>query len=353
MKRTIVAALLLTACAITLAALFPGPQMGQAMQSPAVSPDGEPSPTPETAAPETEDAPLPLTGGDNATLLKVWSEGALEEVTAADYLPGVVAGEMPANFQDEALRAQAVAARTYILYQREHGCASHPEADVCDDPACCKAWLSEAALRERWGEDYDANMAKISAAVTNTDGLYLTYGGEPIQAVFHSSSAGRTESSANIWSELPYLVSVDSPESGEDVPDYVTEVEVSADALREAVTTVHPAADFSGEPADWLGGVYYNDTGRVAYASLGGAAVSGTELREMFSLRSASFTLEYTGESFLFTVTGYGHGVGMSQYGANTLAEQGADFQVILEHYYPGTKLSSLADITGTDTQSK
>lgn len=333
MKRTIVTAVLLTACAVTLGALLPEKNVSAAPL---------PSAAPESAAPDMPTpsaSPVPLAGGDGELLFLVWSDGETESVTAAEYLPGVLAGEMPANFHPQALAAQAVAARTYILYKQLHGCATHPEADVCDNAACCKAWLSDTALRERWGEEYQTNMDKMRAAVEATDGLYLTYEGQPIQAVFHSSSAGRTEDSGNIWSALPYLVSVDSPEDSSAVPNFVTESEVSTEALREAVLSLHPAADFSDEPEEWLGGVYYNDTGRVAYASLGGAAVSGGELRSLFSLRSACFTLSYTGSAFLFRVTGYGHGVGMSQYGANTMAEAGADFREILFHYYPGTEL--------------
>ena len=185
----------------------------------------------------------------------------------------------------------------------------------------------------------------MHTAVSETDGVYLSYAGEPIQAVFHSSSAGKTESSANLWKALPYLVSVESPETQADVPNFVTEVEISAETLREAVSKLQPAADFSGEAASWLGGVYYNDTGRVTYASIGGAAVSGAELREMFSLRSTCFTLASTETGFRFCVTGYGHGVGMSQYGAQVMAEQGSTYREILQHYYPGAQLSSLSGI--------
>lgn len=336
MKRTILTATLLTWCVILLAVLLP------LTREEVEAPPPHESPTPSAVPPvRTPELPAPLQGADATVRLTVWTSDALQETTLSDYLPGVLAGEMPAGFGDEALKAQAVAARTYILYKRLHGCHTHPEAVVCDAAECCKAWLSQEALQQRWAEDYTQNMEKMCAAVSETDGLYLSYAGEPIQAVFHSSSAGKTESSANLWKALPYLVSVESPETQEDVPNFVTEVEVSAEALKAAVSSVHPAADFSGEADTWLGGVYYNETGRVTYASLGGAVLSGAELREMFSLRSTCFTLKATEAGFVFCVTGYGHGVGMSQYGAKVMAENGAGFQEILLHYYPGTQLSA------------
>lgn len=334
-KRTILTAILLSYGVVILALFLP---VGQEQAAAA-----QPEDTPLISA---QDKTLPIvptsSAGDSEMRLTVWTDDGPQETSGAAYLPGVLAGEMPANFCDEALKAQAVAARTYILYKQEHGCAAHPEADVCNVASCCKAWLSEAEMQERWGEDYLRNLDKICRAVYETDGQYLSYAGEPIQAVFHSSSAGKTESSANLWQALPYLVSVDSPETQEDVPNYETEVEVSASALRDAVLQVHPAADFSGAPEAWLGGVYYNETGRVTYASLGGAVLSGAELRDMFDLRSTCFSLTYTETGFLFRVTGYGHGVGMSQYGANVLARKGASYQEILTHYYPGTELTAL-----------
>lgn len=263
------------------------------------------------------------------------------EVSMADYLPGVVAGEMPASFEPDSLMAQAVAARTYILYRMGHACENHPDCDVCGDSACCKAYLDEHALREKWGDNYDINMKKITDACTNTDGQYLCFDGEPIQATFHSSSAGVTEDSANIWKAAPYLVSVDSPEDADDVPNYITTVEVSPGDFASTVCDIFPSADLSGDPSDWLGDMIRNGSGRVDAVTLGNTAVSGTALRDLFELRSTAFTLEYTGFSFLFTVTGYGHGVGMSQYGANVMASRGVAWQEILEHYYPGTYISS------------
>lgn len=293
------------------------------------------------SAPE-EDPPASgdVAGMDSELSFSVLTDGSIETVTMSDWLPGVVAGEMPASFEPEALKAQAVAARTYIMYAMGREKPAHPEADVCDDPGCCKAHSTDEALRENWGGDYDANMQKILSAVRSTDGEYMSYGGEVIQAVFHSSSAGRTEDSAAIWQAEPYLVSVESPETADDVPNYVSSVTVSPEDFRETVLAAHPEAEFGEDPAFWLGAAVHDASGRVESVDIGGAQVPGTELRTLFELRSTAFALDYTAEGFLFTVTGYGHGVGMSQYGANVMAQDGADYEEILTHYYPGAELT-------------
>lgn len=288
-----------------------------------------------TAAPEGE-ALL-----DEDLVFTALTDGETRSVTMADWLPGVLAAEMPASFEPEALKAQAVAARTYILSRRALGSDSHPEADVCDDPACCTAHLTEDELREKWGENYDAYMSKILAAVQETDGQYLSYGGAAIQAVFHSSSPGQTEDSAALWGALPYLVSVSSPETAEDVPNYVTEVEVSVSDFASTLRAAGQDADLSGTPDTWVGDRTLDAGGRVETVVIGGLPISGADMRSLFGLRSAAFTLDYVDGAFLFTVTGYGHGVGMSQYGANVMANAGSGYADILAHYYPGTTLTA------------
>ena len=257
---------------------------------------------------------------------------ALEE-----YLLGVLAAEMPASFEPEALKAQAVAARSYTLYCAQSG--KHKGAQVCTDHRCCQAWKSEAQLREDWGINYEKNMEKITRAVEETAGEYLAYQGEAVFSAFHSSSAGRTEDCGAIWSGLPYLVSVESPEGEDSVPGYVSRVELSALDFRDTLLHACPEADFSGEESDWIGDVFLEDSGRVDSVMLGGCLFSGVKLRELFSLRSTAFSLECAEGVFVFTVTGYGHGVGMSQYGAKVMATQGSDYTAILAHYYPGTTL--------------
>ena len=264
-------------------------------------------------------------------------DGTVTSMDMQDYLTGVVSAEMPPGFHAEALKAQAVAARTYALY-----CASfskHGEAQVCTDYRCCQAWQSDEQLRTKWGEDYDADHEKIRSAVDLTYGEYLSAGGQPVFAAFHSSSASVTENSADVWSAVPYLVSVPSPETADDVPNYISTLRCSPIDFRDTVLSAHPEADFSGPEDQWIGELRRDGSGRVASVVLGGVEVGGIELRSLFSLRSTAFELTYDSSAFTFTVTGFGHGVGMSQYGADKMARQGADYVQILTHYYPGTIL--------------
>lgn len=296
-----------------------------------VIPSPSPSPTPTP--------PVYKTTADAEQKITVLMGDEIIETTMAEYLPTALAAEMPASFHEEALKAQAVAARTYITYCTEHENPKHPGADVCGNAGCCLACLAEDELRAVWGGAYESNLEIISAAATGTDGQILVYDGEPILASFHSSSAGRTENGAELWGAVPYLVCVESPESERDVPDYVTTVEVSTGNLKETVLLLKPNAQFPEDPAAWLGERELDDSGRVRSMVIGGESLTGQELRTLFSLRSTAFTLEYAEGRFLFTVTGYGHGLGMSQYGANVMAKNGFSYKEILYHYYPNTKL--------------
>ena len=278
--------------------------------------------------------PMETPQGDAETVFSVLADGELRETTMADYLIGVVAAEMPASFEPEALKAQAVAARTYILDRAAHPVEAHRDAAVCADPGCCCAYISDKEMRENWGADYRKNLRRIRAAVRETDGQRLTYEGEPIRAVFHSSSGGQTEASAALWGAVPYLVSVSSPETAETVPGFETTVTVSAAEAAQALEITLPE-----DPAQWLGETVRDDAGRVETITIGGKTISGAEARSLFSLRSTNFTAEAADGNLVFHVIGSGHGVGMSQYGANVMAQQGAGYREILAHYYPGTVL--------------
>ncbi len=273
---------------------------------------------------------------DGGVQLTVKNGDAVEIMALDVYLQGVVRGEMPASFELEALKAQAAAERTYIYYQLAAGRKeAHPDADVCTDPSCCNAWLSEEAAREKWGGDFDGWESRIEEAVAATDGQVALYDGQPILAVFHSSSAGKTAGAGDVWSgDMPYLRSVDSPEGEETVPNYYSAAEFTAAEAKALLAQAHPELTFSGGPDKWFGAVEKDESGRVGTVEVCGAPLRGVEVRRIFSLRSACFTIDAAADRVTFRVTGYGHGVGMSQYGANELARQGRTWQEILLWYY-------------------
>lgn len=305
--------------------------------------EAETSPTPpeELAGTEGEAEPEMAvnTAIDDELMLRVLCEGEVREMSMAEYLPMALAGEMPASFEPEALKAQAVALRSYALYHRLHGKSSHPEADICLSSACCAAGKSLEEMEESWGAAAAEYRAKLLSAVESSDGQYLSYGDEAALAMFHSCSLGATEHSAELLKPLPYLVSVKSPETEADIATIRSSVEVSAQDFRESIGRIFPTLSLEGEPGSWLGAVTPSAGGRVGSINIGGQEISGLTMRQIFSLRSTDFQLKWTGECFLFSVSGYGHGLGMSQYGANTMAKAGESYESILAHYYPDTEL--------------
>ena len=298
----------------------------------------EPEQTVQTEAAETAPAEPVLTGRKAPEKIKLLDSGTVKELSTDEYIKGVVAAEMPADFPEEALKAQAVAARSYAMYCAET--KKHGDAQVCSDFACCQAWISEDTMRKNWGENFDANFRKISSAVEDTSGQYLSYEGRPVFAAFHSSSAGATEDCGEVWNPRPYLVSVESPENELNVPGFLSTLECAPIDFRDCILSVAPDADFSGEESGWIGDTVRDDSGRVRSIVLGGAEIKGPELRKLFSLRSTSFSLEYRDGCFVFSVRGFGHGVGMSQYGAKLMAENGSSYREILSHYYSGAALT-------------
>ena len=281
-------------------------------------------------------------GIDAGQNLRVLLNGTLTEMSMADYLRGVVRAEMPASFALEALKAQAVAARTYVRYHMENGgTANHPEADVCGNSACCQAYLSAEEAAANWGTQAAEYEAKIDRAVAETDGECVLYENRPILAAFHSSSAGTTQDSANVWSSsLPYLQSVVSPENEDTVPNYRSTASFSAADLQATLQAALPEAALTGDPSTWFTNIRQESNGTVTALTVGGVEVKGSELRTILGLRSACFTISFAGDTVTFSVTGYGHGVGMSQYGANVLAADGMDYRDILAWYYTGTTVA-------------
>ncbi len=333
MRRTVIAAVTLVLLLFLLPVLR--------LKAPALA-EKELSVLPATPTPAAADgAEAEQTSRDSQTSVRVLLEdGQVEEMSMADYLWSVTAAEMPASFESEALKAQAVTARTYTVWKMLHGEENHPDADVCTDANCCQAYLSPEDAAQTWGDTAQAYTEKLWTAVNETDGEIITYQGQPIQAVFFSSSTARTEDAVEVWgSAVPYLVGVDSPE-GEEVPNYHTQVTLSAQEFQEIFLDAYPQADLSGTPDAWFGEVVLTASGRVSSIEVGGVSVTGTALRALFSLRSAAFTVDADSDGVTFQVTGYGHGVGLSQYGADALARQGMDYQEIIKWYYTGVELT-------------
>jgi stage II sporulation protein D len=270
------------------------------------------------------------------------SEDKVEKMDMSQYLKETVAAEMPAEFETEALKAQAVAARTYLVNRinagNEQAKKDHKGADICTDSSHCKAWISENARRESWGaEKADEYWNKISNAVESTAGVLITYNNSPISAVFHSTSSGFTENAKDVWGgDVPYLVSVES--KGEDQsPRYHSERTLTADEFKST-------AESNLEGLNWdnglIGDITRSDAGGIKTIVIGGVPVKGTKFRTMFELRSTNVNISEADGNILMQVTGYGHGVGMSQYGANYLASQGMNYIDILKTYYSGVEVS-------------
>ena len=261
---------------------------------------------------------------------------AIEQMDLESYLVRVVLGEMPASFELEALKAQAVVARTYTLRRLETG-TKHRNADVCTDPGCCQAYCDPA-----YYQGSVESLGKVRDAVEQTRGLVLTYSGALIEATYFSSSGGRTEDAVAVWgNDLPYLQATDSPENGYE-DQYLRSVTFSAADFRVALDRELPGGCHS-----WFGPVTYTNGGGVATMTIGGEEYSGTELRQLLGLRSTAFTVSATSNTVTITTRGYGHRVGMSQYGAEAMAVEGAAFDAILAHYYQGTALEEYIDNPG------
>jgi len=292
--------------------------------------------------PQVQDIPENADKTGQETRLCVLQDGQVTELALEEYLVGVVRAEMPASFESEALKAQAVAARTYTLYKMTTGGNHAPTADICTDSACCQAYLDAAAAAEKWGKDAAIYEKKVWQAVADTAGQAILYGGQPILAVFHAASAGLTREAGEVWSsDLPYLQAVPSVEAGAEIPAYYSRAEFSTAVFREKVLAAYGGADLSGSPQRWLADAETDAAGNVKTVKVGGVTVRGSELRTLLGLRSACFTWEVQGDSLVFFVTGYGHGVGLSQHGANQMAKDGANWQEILLHYYTDVSIGA------------
>ncbi len=257
--------------------------------------------------------------------------GEYTEMDMDAYLVGVVLAEMPTSFEEEALKAQAVAARTYTQKACTTG-GKHGDGSICTKSVCCQAYISQETYLEQGGTQ--EGMEKVRRAVAATSEQVLIYEGELIEATYFSCSGGSTEDAAAVWgTEFPYLQAVKSP--GEEAAAHYTDtVSFTPEQFQQAL-----GVRLTGYPASWFGVATYTEGGGVASMIIGGKAYSGTELRRMLGLRSTNFHVS-TGANIIITTYGYGHRVGMSQYGADAMAVAGSTYGEILAHYYPGTVLT-------------
>ncbi len=266
------------------------------------------------------------------------------------YLQGVVAAEMPASFPMEALKAQAVAARTFLLRREaesksKNGKEGHNGAVICDDSSCCMAYLDlSTEASSMFGANEEEYKSKIEEAVKSTNGQYLTYDGIPILAAFHAVSGGKTENAGDVWqNDVPYLVSVESA-GEENSAQYQNDVTYTAEEVKEKFLSSYPKAKFSDDAGEWFQSAVRGDGGVIKSVSVGGIKVKGGTLRSIFNLPSADFTIsvgknDVGEETLTFHTVGYGHGVGMSQYGALAMAQNGNTYEEILHHYYKNVTL--------------
>ena len=264
-------------------------------------------------------------------------DGQVFEIGLEDFLIGVLAGEMPADFGLEALKAQAVAARSYVcaLLPEFGGKGKHGEAAVCTSSACCQAYIYPEDLAVKWGEHNAENLAKIKTAVSETAGEVLTFEGRPVSAPFFSTCGGHTENSEEVWqSAVPYLRSVDCCWD-KAAPRYESEASFSLEAVAQKLNA-------STEAVAAMSVAEVSEGGRVKELAVGDKTVPGTELRSLLGLNSAAFSWAIMENDIVFKVRGFGHGVGMCQHGAAGMAALGADYKSILKHYYTGIEVEKL-----------
>lgn len=269
--------------------------------------------------------------------------GEVEEVKLEEYLCNVVSAEMPADYEIEALKAQAIVARTYTMYKIEN--KKHDNADICDDSACCQAWISKEDRLARWEESKrESNWEKIEKCVKETKGKIVTYQNKPINAFFHANSGGITELPVNVWGggdDLPYLQVVET--SGEEgYTQYASEVELSYNELLEKLKAKYQDIQIDFNNKEDIKIIEYTDSKRVKTVKFGNHNLSGVETRTLLGLRSTNFQITYENEKIKFSVIGYGHGVGMSQTGANTMAKEGKSCDDIIYHFYKDVEIKNV-----------
>lgn len=269
--------------------------------------------------------------------------GEVEEVAIDDYIYNVVSAEMPVSFDIEALKAQAIVARTYTIYKALN--PKHDNADICDDSTCCQAWISKEDRLAKWEEsERETNWVKIEQCVDETKGKIITYNNEPINAFFHANSGGTTEIPVNVWgggTNLPYLQAVET--AGEEgYTQYASEVILTQEELINKLKEKYQDIQINFDDEEDLKILEYTDSNRVKTVKFGNHEISGVEARTLLGLKSTNFKIEKQDNNIKFSVIGYGHGVGMSQTGADAMAKQGSTFEDIIKHFYTGVEIKEI-----------
>jgi stage II sporulation protein D len=280
---------------------------------------------------------LPIIDTSKTIRLLLTDTNETIEMSFNDYLKGVLIGEVPASYEVEALKAQAVVARTYTAYKMYYSPNAHENADMCDDINHCQAFLSKDYAYSKWADNEEnEKWNKIEKAVLETDNEIITYNGSIINAFFHAHSGGKTEDAKFIWGreEIPYLRSVDSGES------YKFEDEKSFTKQEFINMMKAKYSDYNEDTNITINS--FTVSGRVDSLSIGNINLLGTDARTLFGLRSTFFEPKIEDDNIVFNTVGYGHGIGMSQEGANQMAKEGKKYREIIEHYYTGVKIEKL-----------
>lgn len=271
---------------------------------------------------------------DNYKVFKVLKDGNIYELEAKEYIFGVVAAEMPALYENEAIKAQAVAAYTFACYRKDGN--TNKDYDITADAETAQCYITREEANAKWGEKADEYTAKIENCINEVEGQLLTYEGTAIFAAYHAISSSKTNSCYDVWGkDLPYLKSVNS--DGDKLAEkYLSELTLSGEELTEKLKSI---STNQCEIEKCFSDIALTDSGYVKSITYRGKKVSGSEISKLLGLRSGNFEVSYADGTFTFKVKGYGHGVGMSQNGANCMAKQGSNYQEILMHYYSGAVL--------------
>lgn len=288
--------------------------------------------------------PVQAAAGKEEITIFLADKKETQTLPMADYIRGVVMAEMPASFEEEALKAQAVIAHTYALRVIANETASPSDdlkgAVISTDPSRHQAYLSDEEAKEQYGGKYEDYSKKIQNCVESVLGEILTYNDEPIIAAFHAMSSGNTEDAKNVWGqEVPYLVKCES-EGDTLSPSFENSLTLTTAEVKKILEEKYQDITFTDDPAKWFEIIQTTPSGYVSEVKVLGQTLTGQELRSLFGLKSSDVSIEYQDEKFTFTTKGYGHGVGLSQYGADYMARQGKTYREILTHYYPNTVLT-------------